>query len=1155
MNNFHQDPTSHDILQPGIPDASGLAKNGPVVDESVRELIRGMADFEYPVLLDPAIRLNETIVVRAGAGSGKTSVLVDRMLALVRQGVSLDKIVAITFTKKASGELQERFFERLLSSKEQLLAKLRFSENGTAWTRECGFVDTAIEDAEHIFIGTIHGFCAQLLRSNALDLGIPPEFEQIDDRDEEKLRETYWIRFLNISSAENDPDLVVLQDAGVSLESLFGLFGTLSKNSSAEFSLSGSPQPELEETFHKFATYVTTISARVPSGNPDGFITEIERLSAMFAAFDCSDPFVQLRLLRTATRMVSGKDAQTFDIKVTYWGSVKTEPRLLAGDLLKGKEELGFAKPFLNFVLEDVVPIVQKFDHFLHDRALSLCNRSVEGYRLFRLQSGRLTYDDLLAEALNLVRDVSSARSHFQTRFSHILIDEFQDTDPIQAAMLFSIASKTINRLDWSKSVLIPGMLFFVGDDKQSIYRFRKADFQAFHLVREAVKSQNGLDLKLIVNFRSDKRICQWVNDSVGDLFKESEAPFQAPWENLTAYHDNLGLVPVVHFKVQKSPIRSQYPKVLGECAAILEHIQNVLRADAPGTLNYGSFLILVRRHANIPQYVAALTQAGIPVGVTGGKAEAISDVLAWLDDLLRAVYDPNDGVALVSTLRGPFFGISDQELFDYVQTGGVLSSLADEPDKSLLAPSLSVAALMLENIRDLFQSCPPHQAFEKVLSITGIEAMLRTRVDSDLTSGMLQRVLELFREWESRDFTFGQCVEDFRLYRRGKLSLESFSESVPYGACVRIMTTHQAKGLQAEVVFLADTGGKEPPDSTLHTHRVGPKVIGMTPLVKKSGFHTSIEIEPAGWTEALALERLFDAAERKRLLYVACTRAERQLVISTNELPGKGPWDDLSRFLAMDGVEQVLVPPVMDIEDWITHNPTSSGRDQNLVISTGDTGISKDSEEDPWIQEAVQERIDALTKPSWKVRRPSEKESELGGIPAKGSSSGLGMEYGSAIHALFESLIARRRSHTTKFAITEWVKKVMYDRFSSSDSHRLLESSMEAALAFYESDLWTEITNANRVLTEVPFTVTEVIDELEYVVSGVVDLAFRTEAGWFIVDYKTDRVAEIVLRERHESQLGTYHRAWSQIFTDEACEVSIWSTHLNRRIVLNQTS
>ena len=154
-------------------------------------------------------------------------------------------------------------------------------------------------------------------------------------------------------------------------------------------------------------------------------------------------------------------------------------------------------------------------------------------------------------------------------------------------------------------------------------------------------------------------------------------------------------------------------------------------------------------------------------------------------------------------------------------------------------------------------------------------------------------------------------------------------------------MTTHQAKGLQAEVVFLADTGGKEPPDSTLHTHRVGPKVIGMTPLVKKSGFHTSIEIEPAGWTEALALERLFDAAERKRLLYVACTRAERQLVISTNELPGKGPWDDLSRFLAMDGVEQVLVPPVMDIEDWITHNPTSSGRDQNLVISTGDTGIS----------------------------------------------------------------------------------------------------------------------------------------------------------------------------------------------------------------------
>lgn len=1152
-------------------------------DENTRQIIRGVFGWTLPLAFDPHIQLETTIFVRAGAGSGKTSVLVDRMLALVRSGIPLDKIVAITFTKKAAGELQERFFERLIASRRDLDAiksKAIRSVEGlsareeaikTAWELERFYLDRAVENVEQVFVGTIHSFCTRLLRLQSINLGIPPDFEQIDDREEEKLRKKYWSSYVNKAGMEADSDLSTLQEAEVSFDALFQQFGTLSKHASADFRPSGSLQPDLKPTFDRLLEFVKEVSKHLPLGDPDDFITENERLQAMLAAFDGSDPFVQHRILKTAARLVSGSDNPTLKIKVSYWGDNKTASRILAKELMTGSEDLGFGQSMLNFLVDEVIPSVASFDHWLHDRALSFCKRSVEGYRLYRLRSGRLTFDDLLAEALRLVQTTATARELFQQMYARILVDEFQDTDPTQAAMLFSLASSQMDPSDWSNSTLIPGMLFLVGDDKQSIYRFRKADFQAFHLVGEAIKRQQGLDLRLTVNFRSDERICEWVNFSVGQLFGKSEFPYQAPWENLKPHHQSLGYPPIVHFKVAKSAGRSQYPSIMGESIAIVQHISRVLENDVENRLDFGSFLILVRRHTQIPSYVAALTQAGIPVGVTGGKSEEISEVLAWLDDFFRAVYNPNDGVSLVATLRGVFFGVSDQDLFDFVQSGGALNTLLTSPLPSGAPERIRLAVEKLIRFRALFIALPSHQAMEKVLAESGIEAMFRLCPDADLASGMLQRVLDLFRAWEATGASFGKCVEDFGMYRDGTLSLDTFSESVPYGSCVRIMTVHQAKGLQAPVVFLADTGGKEPPDSILHTRRNGPEVVGKAPLVWKNGFQTTIELEPFGWAEALGEERLFDAAERIRLLYVACTRAELQLVISTNENVGSGAWDDLSEFLTTDLVESVPVPPVTDLDKWFATHPEArlsrirpNQPAPNDPANTPRKGLERE-------MAALKDQIKALSIPTWSVKRPSDKTVPLAGfsspnVPASNvnqqnrvnsltsrlnadPSVNLGMEYGSAIHALFESMIARRREKLTGADIETWTFEVMQSRFSQLNLQNLLKESVSAALTFFDSAVWEEISSANRVLTEVPFTVTEIIDQLEWVVSGVIDLAYRNEKGWHIVDFKTDYADENTLLERHSSQLLSYQRAWNQLFTDESCRLSIWSTHLGKEV------
>ncbi|NQV71760.1 UvrD-helicase domain-containing protein, partial [bacterium] len=648
-------------------------------DEAARRTIRGARSIELPISRDQDICLDRTILVRASAGSGKTSVLIDRMVALVRSGVPLGSIVAITFTRKASGELQERFFAGLIKARTSVYEIIQSGNESTAslWKSEYDLLNKAVEEIEESYIGTIHAFCTQLLRYGALDLGIPPEFELINEQDEEALRLRFWNSYLQEASTSENSDLEVLHDADVPFEWLFDLFGTLSKNEAVDFELSHRPCPDPSSAFDFLKDFVVRVASLVPQMNdPDNFSTEMERMKALISTLETSNKYVQIRLLKSALGLVKGGKTPELNIVLGRWGSAKSEPKMLAENIKKGREELGLEHTFDHFLEAYVAPLVQEWNHWLHDRALGFTRSAVDAYLAHRLASGKLTYDDLLSQSLRLLRQFPALRATFQGRFTHILVDEFQDTDPTQAAMLFCLASKDWNDSDWSKSALLPGRLFLVGDDKQSIYRFRKADFQAFHLVRKAIADQNGLDLKLSTNFRSDSRLCSWINATLGPRFQHSGVPFQAPWEDLEPFWGDLGLDPVLHFQIaKKSKGVVLAHQTMGEAEAIVNHILQLTSASEHD-LDFGNFMILVRRHANIPEYVAALTAAGIPVGVAGGKADQITDLLAHLDDLFSAVYNPFNGPALAATLRGPFYGVSDQDLYDFVQQGGALHEL-----------------------------------------------------------------------------------------------------------------------------------------------------------------------------------------------------------------------------------------------------------------------------------------------------------------------------------------------------------------------------------------------------------------------------------------------------------------------------------------------
>lgn len=1113
----------------------------PTRDDQARKTLRGDRFLAYPVAADPDVVLDCNIIVRAGAGSGKTSILIDRMIVLVRSGVAPASIVAITFTNRAAAELKERFFKRLLDVHEELEGR-----SGEEWEVERRHVANALRHSDEAFIGTIHSFCLRLLRQRSLQAGLPPDFRQIEDSDELTMRQAFWQARVEEAHAAADPDWSTLVQGDVSWTGLFNFFGLLSNNQSVEFPQSGAERPVLDPAC-RFAQDVLDAVEPVipPADDPDPFMTAVDRARLRMQPKE-TDDFKRIRVLKALMEGVKGSEDPELSITATRWDSDrKSDLYKLATAIRKGEDDLLAGNPVRDALLGPIREAVQQWDAWLHDAALRFASQAVEAYRLHRVHEGLLTYDDLLHEAKRLVLTSSSARNAFQQQYEYFLVDEFQDTDPAQAALLFGLCSNTPDAADWTSSRLEPGRLFVVGDDKQSIYRFRKADFQVFATVAKAIVRDSGREVKLTANFRTDESLCGWINTSVGKEFASLTAPYQAQWEPLEPAKGRIGPVkPVVHLAVGRSGQRAQKPRVIAEAAALAHRIHDSV---TQGESRYGDHMVLVRTHSNVPIFLDMFSRLDIPVALPGGKQRGAESVIRLVHDLFKVLLNPDDGVALVAILRGILFGIKDTDLQAYKSAGGTwlghledASKLDDAPDSIKQAAGiLSTWALLVRNER-------PAAAFELLLSETGLEGALRREPNGELLAGTLGRIGSMLAAWDENGLSFAACVRELGRYREGELNLEPFSVAEPFGACVRILTVHSSKGLQAPFVYLADCLPDSSHLTKLHVRREGGRLVGSAVVVRGSAPFESAELKPAGWQEALAEETLFEDAEQHRLLYVAATRAQKQLIVSSHAEAGKGSgsWDMLGTYFDDELVERVDVdPPTME---W----PTAP--------------------ESPPVEQSVDGQP-ASAKPlvpgpaRWTLTRPSEKsESDPVQTGSSGFGRSIGMKYGRAVHTLFETVVARRKHGIQEDAVESLAIQIMEWEFgaqkqdshagarSGGDLNSRIHTATQSVMAFVQSDLWKALQAADRVLTEVPFTIQSIETDTAVVTSGVADLAFRKDGRWTIVDYKTDRADESELIARHAMQIEAYVDAWMSLFPDEPCSGLIWSTELNRSIQID---
>lgn len=1048
------------------------------------------------------IRLDVNMFVEAGAGSGKTASLVKRMLSLVRTGnCTVDQIAAITFTRKAAGELSQRFqleLEKAVQAESDPEARQRL-EQGLTNLNRC-------------FTGTIHSFCAALLRERPVEAGLAPDFTEIEGLDEQLMEKRAWEEYLSNLNINAPHRIREMQKIDLSVLQLFEAYRKLNLYPDVEKVRQPAPFPVISpEARQKLKELVDLAWLYLPASEPekgwDRLQVKIRRIIFKQRIEDLDDDFNLLRLYTELNRS-----------QATY-----TQNRWLSRD---GAKEVKAAWDLYND--QFIKPVLQQWKEYRYYEVMEFLLPACQYYDDLRAAENCLNFQDLLMRCARLLRDNPEVRRYFQQRWLRLLVDEFQDTDPVQAQIMLYLTGADCHEQDWSRLLPVPGSLFVVGDPKQSIYRFRRADINVFHQMRQIIIDSGGEVVKLNSNFRSLPEIMDWINPCFEDYFALLDPPHQADYVSMEAVRSELSQpgsgVAVIELESKCKP-EDDAARIASWIKGALNGSLTLSRSPEEEEAGLdqnpvpGDFLILLHYKKDMAEYARALEFMGIPYQITGASDLSASFYNQELLRLLRAVADPNDPVALVACLRGLFFGLSDQYLYEYKVAGGYFSFLAPVPE-NLAEPVRSAFEGAYGDLKDYYrfsQDLPPVVALEQIIDTSGLLPLAAAQeLGRSQAAGVIQ-LLEAVRQQENQGIYSFKVMVDFvaTILEAGaedELSLEGVDNRR-----VRLMNLHKAKGLEAPVVILANPwhNGAHPPD--FHVSRQGRDQQAHLVISRKvNEFNSEILAQPAGWDAYCAEETCYLDAERIRLLYVAATRARNLLVVVTNEeKPQKSPWYPLEKYL----MEAARLDIPMDIDE--APLPAKSTVTPEMVA-------------------AVREQIKAEWKHAGVPNYTSANVSTLtkAGMEApKGSVDGRGASWGSVIHKALEQL--SKGIGDVNDAI--WLGRLLTDQDRPIEEVTELK---ETLIKITSAQIWQRLQNAGEVMTEVPFG----IFEDQTYLTGTIDLIFREDREWVLIDYKTDAIRDDdhlrQLKEYYWPQVEVYKNSWERITGEPVKEIGLFFTN-----------
>ena len=771
-------------------------------------------------------------LLSANAGSGKTAVMVERFVeAVLHDDVPVSAILALTFTEKAAGELRERLRRRLL---------------------ELGETERARE-ADAAWVGTIHGFCARVLRAEPLAAELDPRFSVLDEASAQRLAEQAWDEALEDWAAVNgEPALALAGAYGAGL------------------------QPMVSETHAALRSGGLT-APRLPAApavraRPD--VSSLRRARALAAdALAEASPGKKVDAARALLAAAESLlDALTGDAPVPAPAALA--PAKLAGGTgaLAGMDCVAYREEWESYAKACA-------DHHAH-QALELIDdllrRFGGAYAAAKSRRGSLDFSDLELLTRDLFTRSDASRERWSGRFALLMIDEFQDTNRVQLDILESLERDN---------------LFAVGDELQSIYGFRHADVTIFRERRAELAAERIR--RLTANFRSCEPLLDVLNGIFAPVFGERFSPLRAGRRSTGGDGDDAGVELLLtdtrgwdaHDPELGLAGLADQPWRRAEARQLAARIQAELAAGS----RPGDIVVLVRSTASLRLFEQALEERGVPTYVLGGRGywshEQVRDGLAYLS----ALANPLDETALLGALASPFCGAGADALVTLAEAGresgaGLWSALQEAVGGRGLehldageVHRLRRFTGFLARERGRAERDSPESLLERAVVALDYDLAILARAGGDRRMANLRKLMRLAREYDAaegrdlRGFIAYAARQDLREAREGEAPLEAEDLDA-----VRLMTIHRAKGLEFPVVAVADLGRQggaaRPPLLTSRDGRIGLRLATLGGGARVDALDYRALAEEA--SEA-------DDEEERRLLYVAMTRAERRLILS----------------------------------------------------------------------------------------------------------------------------------------------------------------------------------------------------------------------------------------------------------------------------------
>ncbi|MVA74489.1 AAA family ATPase [Auraticoccus sp. F435] len=1012
---------------------------------------------------------DQTLFVNAGAGSGKTQALVDRVTTLVLEdGVRLAEVAAVTFTEKAGAELRDRL-------------RGRFEPIGQdAGEPTHARAQQALDDLDTAAIGTLHSFAQRILASYPIEAGLPPVIEVLDEVGSSVAFADRWstLQRVLLDDDEVAEPLLLALALGVKLDHIRSLVRALGNDWDLiqERIIDQPPTvlevPELDGLLAD-AHAVVALSGHC-TDDEDRLLAHLETLReelALLAATD--DVRVRLGGLRRISQISFTQG------KKKSWGVDVAEVRA------RGAGVRDLAGEVVAVVVDRCLRILVRW-----------AGQQVLAAAEERRREGRLEFHDLLVLTRELLRQQPAVRDAMHQQYQRLLLDEFQDTDPIQIELAVRIAAGAAAEQDNWQDVAVPeGRLFFVGDAKQSIYRFRRADIATYLQAERRL----GRRLTLYTNFRTVAPVLQWVNGVFVSLIEGGEG--QPSYEPLAPHRWDAVEGPAVTVlgveahedKPNADEIRRR------EAADVAAAVQRALRdgwqvwdarLGAEGgwrAAEHRDIAVLVPARTSLPFLEDALDGAGIPFRAEASSLVYQSEEIRELFAAARAVADSTDELSLVMALRSPLFGCGDDDLWHWRHAGGRIRIWSRLQDEHPLADGPVGSALSY--LRGLARRARWLQPSEVLAALVADRRMMEVAAARPRGRDVWRRVrfvVDQARAWQEvssgglRAYLAWAAFQAQEATRVAEAVLpETDSDAV------HAMTIHAAKGLEFPIVVV----------SGLSSQSMTPR--GVRLLWRDGGYQVRFgsQVQTDDFAEAAPVDEQMDGLEKRRLLYVAATRARDHLVVSLHRRPGQTTAASLLADAGAAGfgahhfsgaaqpedgpASPPRVEPPPDWDEWLAG--VQAARDESATVHTVSASGLEGTE--PEVELGATEAPDGMAKGPRDLELPPWSKGRYGsavGRAVHGVLQSVDLATGAGLEAAVEAQVLAEGVLGQADLVRDLVRSAL--------GSELVQRA--AAREHWQESYVGTVQDDGRVL------------------EGYVDLIFREDDGTLVVvDYKTDAV------------------------------------------------